>query len=341
MHPRLPIYLTPLRFLLGLGLSLAGCAEGTPAPGAGAADAAAGEPDGPGPGLADAAPGTPDATPLDADTVVPVDGAPGDAAPDAALPDAALPDAGTGPLGDHLLLTEIVLAPANGEMIEIYNPTGDPVSLSDYYLTDVNNYYLLPAGVSAGTSDFVVRFPATASLGAHQVATVAIGSSAGFATAYGIPPTYSIGAATGTAVAMIHVDVGTTATLTNDGELIALFRWNGTSDLVADVDLVNAGVPTGANLLVGKTGVAVDGPDGNSATTAYHTDVGGMGVQGQAPDSGLSTKRILPEYGHETEVGTGNGVTGDDETTEQIGVTWDHDPYTAATPGQVPATLLP
>ena len=78
-----------------------------------------------------------------------------------------LPDAApVGPVGDHLLITEVVLQPTEAEFVEIYNPTDAAVALDDYYLADVPSYYLVPAGLRVvASSDFVVRFPAGASLG--------------------------------------------------------------------------------------------------------------------------------------------------------------------------------
>jgi hypothetical protein len=61
------------------------------------------------------------------------------------------------------------------------------------------------------------------------------------------------------------------AGLTNDGEMVVLFYWDGASDRVADVDLAIAGgAPGSTNTIAAKS--AVDGPDGDTATTAYLTD---------------------------------------------------------------------
>ncbi len=51
-----------------------------------------------------------------------------------------------GPVGDHLLISEIVVAPEVGEIIEIHNPTYADVSLADYYLSDNSTYPDLAAG---------------------------------------------------------------------------------------------------------------------------------------------------------------------------------------------------
>jgi len=250
--------------------------------------------------------------------------------PDAAPPDGA-PAAAT---GTSLLLTEIVLAPTELEMIEIANPTAAVVTLSDYYLADVPSYFRLPGGTpTIDASDFIARFPAGATLAPGAVAVIALGTSAAFTTAAGVAPTYAISGGTMTVVASSG-----TPTLTNGGELIALFRWDGATDLVTDVDLVLAGAPTPANGLTMKSSVALDGPDTGAALSTYKPDAGTLPAQASAPGSGVSTKRLLPEVGHETQGGAGNGVGGDDETSEVTTVTWDAT-FTAPTPGTTPLAL--
>lgn len=238
--------------------------------------------------------------------------------------------------GSHLLLSEVVLAPTNGELIEIVNPTTATVDLSTYYVSDFGGYWKLPTGAPAvDAGDFVAKFPSGATLAPGGVVTIAIATAANFTTNYpGVAPTYSIADAT-----MTVISSNGTATLTNAGELVALFRWDGASDLVQDVDLMLAGVPTAANGLVDKSHVAQDGPDAGSTTTAYATDARTLAVQASTPASGKSTKRIALEAGHETATG-GNGLGGHDETSEDTAATWDTT-YTAPTPGTVPAALVP
>jgi hypothetical protein len=126
--------------------------------------------------------------------------------------------------------------------------------------------------------------------------------------------------------------------LTNGGEMVALFFWDGENDLVQDCDLMLAGVPTAANSLVTRTGVQQDGPDSDMVTTAYANDALTIAPQPTEPASGKSTKRIALEAGNQLANGNGNGVTGDDETSENTAMTWDTT-YTAPTPGQVPIAL--
>lgn len=269
-----------------------------------------------------------DATGLIAIDAAPrADARPGDAA---AAADGHLADAGAGSgsdAGGHLLLTEVALAPGGSEFIEIYNPTAQAVALATYYLSDNGNYFKLPAGAPAiGVGDFIVQFPAAASIAPAGVVTVATGTAAAFATAFGVAPTYSI--ADGT---ITHVVIDGTPSLTDAGEIVVLFQWDGTSALVKDVDIMLAGAPTPANGLISKSGLAQGG-------STYATDADTIADQAATPGAGVSTKRILPEPGHETQAGTGNGITGDDETSENTSVTWDAT-FTAPTPGVVPAAL--
>jgi hypothetical protein len=94
--------------------------------------------------------------------------------------------------------------------------------------------------------------------------------------------------------------------------------------LVADVDMVNIGRPGPNDDIGNKTGVSVDGPDANTIATPYLDDAWTMPLQKSPPSDNFSTKRELLEDGNELRpVGSGNGITGHDETTENILVTWD------------------
>jgi hypothetical protein len=235
-----------------------------------------------------------------------------------------------------LLLSEVALAPNASEMIELYNPTSAPVALRNFYLADVPTYFRLPAGSqTVEASDFIARFPAGATIPAHGVVVVALDTTANFTAAAGTAPTYSIASGT------MDIVGGTASTLTNTGEPVVLFYWDGASDRVIDVDVMLAGMPSAANALVNKSGVSVDGPDADSAGVAYATDAMTIAGQSDAPGSALSTKRIaLETAGTEAQTGAGNGVLGQDETSEQTQTTWDASAYTALTPGSVPTALL-
>ena len=69
---------------------------------------------------------------------------------------------------DHVIFTEVVLTPSDGEYVEISNPSESVVDLTNYYLTDGTDistsklYYNLPIENdywSGSSTDFFCRFP--------------------------------------------------------------------------------------------------------------------------------------------------------------------------------------
>ncbi|MBK7148093.1 MAG: lamin tail domain-containing protein [Bacteroidetes bacterium] len=237
----------------------------------------------------------------------------------------------TGNAQSHLVLSEITLAPSEGEFIEIYNPGGAAVSLDNYYLADNNNYAGLPeSGLMIDLGDFIARFPDGYTIQPHQAIVVAMGGT-DFASQYAVVPHFEIISQSATVTDMVNAGGSGTPALSNAGEAVVLFYWDGVSDLVKDVDIMYAGVPTNNNMLVPKTGFSIDGPDANSTPSTYMADAATIPVQNSTPDIGYSTKRMLPETGYEIVAG-GNGITGNDETSENIAVTWDS-AFTAPTPG--------
>ena len=227
----------------------------------------------------------------------------------------------------QLLLSEIALAPSAGEYIEIVNPSAATVPLDHYFLSDNGDYFKLPAGPPTVTSgDFIVQFPPGATIAPHGVATIAIGTAATFTTAYGAAPTYSIG---GGSIDMARI-TSMSPSLTDGGEIVVLFYWDGTAPLVRDIDIMLAGAPTAANSFINKSGYQQGGG-------TYGTDADSMPMQSKAPGAGFSTKRIAPKAGHVVH-GSSNGITGDDETSEMTSATWDTS-FSAPTPGLVPTAV--
>lgn len=260
----------------------------------------------------------------------------GPARPDGPTPDAPPSPPIDGPVAipAGLLVSEVALAPTLGEFIEIVNPGDQAVDLTEYYLSDSPRYFQLPVGApTVDPSDFIVQFPAGSSIAAHGVVTVSLDTAANFQTTYGAPPTFAIAGGT-----MLPIAMPTAATLTNGGEPIILFSWTR-GDLVRDVDIIVVGAPSTTNALADKSGMAIDGPDADTLASTYAADARTITAQASTPGSGLSTKRIALEAGHEVQNGAGNGLAGDDETSEDTAQTWDTS-FTAPTPGAVPASLL-
>ncbi len=235
-----------------------------------------------------------------------------------------------------LLLTEIVVTPTAGEYVEIHNPTGGTVDLSTYYLTDATFagggafYYNVVTGANAGGggfADFHARFPAGASIAVGEYQTVALNGSDNFFATYGIDPTYELyedGAGADGVPDMVEALAGSIngqGGLSNSGEVVVLYFWDGTSDLVTDVDYAVWGDKAEA---VDKTGIAVDGPDAGTAASSYLNDTPIAAQEVVATGShanGESFQRDDLTEGTQVQSG-GNGAGGNDETSENLSVTW-------------------
>ena len=241
-----------------------------------------------------------------------------------------------GPGVPELLLTELVVTPTAGEFIEIHNPGSTPVDLSDVYLTDATfaggstYYYNLVTGSNAGGggfADFLARFPDGASIGAGEYQTVALAGSDGYTAEYAADPTYELFEDGATADAIpdmreaVAGSISDQGGLTNGGEVAILFHWDGDTDLVTDLDYVLWGDKEEG---VDKTGVAIDGPDGDGETTTYADDtaIASQDVVSTGEHAlGQSFQRVDLDEGNETSTG-GNGAQGHDETSEDLGQTW-------------------
>ena len=250
------------------------------------------------------------------------------------LPLNAAPAGATG--GDHLLVSEIVVTPTAGEFIEIHNPTGGAIDLSDYYVTDATFapggtfYYNIVTGSNAGGGsfgDFHARFPSGASIGAGEYQTLALAGSTDFLATYGALPTYELyedDAAPDAVPDMREALPGSIngqGGLSNSGEVVILYTWDGAADLVQDIDYVLWGDKAEA---VDKTGVSIDGPDPDSTPSTYLPDTAISAqevVAGGSHPFGESFERFDFDEGTETSTG-GNGINADDETSENLATTW-------------------
>ena len=117
--------------------------------------------------------------------------------------------------------------------------------------------------------------------------------------------------------------IGGSSGLTNGGEIVILYHWDGTSDLVQDTDYAVWGDKAEA---VDKTGIAIDGPDGDSSPSTYLDDTAianQIAVSSGAPHSGgESAQRMTLAENGEIFSG-GNGITGHDETSEDLATSFE------------------
>jgi hypothetical protein len=229
---------------------------------------------------------------------------------------------GGGTLGDHLLISEIGVAPAGGEFIEVYNPTAAAVDLTDYYLADNSGYFSIAQGKpwvpvtnNPGT-DFLAQFPKGTMLAPGAVVVVAT-TAAAFETQFTKCPDFVLAAAdfackNGVAKAMLsptNGGIGDASGLSNDREMVVLFHWAGVVNTpVEDVDYVTWGLVFEDATRVDKTGIA-----GYSADTLRASQKPAV-----APPATQSIERCGPMLEQGEKSFGGNGITGHDETSEPL-----------------------
>ncbi len=243
----------------------------------------------------------------------------------------------TSPTPPILLLSEVTVTPTGGEFIEIYNPGSQAIDLSNVYLTDATYtgtpstyYYNIVTGSNAGGGsfgDFHARFPDGASINPGEYQTISLAGSDLFTTTYAVYPTYELfedGGSPDVIPDMREAFAGSVngqGGLTNDGEVVILYAWDGLTDLVTDLDYVVWGDKVEA---VDKTGVSIDGPDADTTASTYLPDTAISSqdiVDTGSHDFGNTWQREDLSEGTETATG-GNGEDGHDETSENLSTTW-------------------
>jgi hypothetical protein len=220
---------------------------------------------------------------------------------------------------DHIVFSEIVLTPSEGEYVEITNPTVNDIDMSDYYLTDATDigsgkvYHKLPSGAdywSGSGSDFVCRFPSGYSVPAGGSIKVSLRDNDSYVSTYGESADLSLNDNLLDAVDGSSTKGNAAAPkLSNTSETLVLFYWDGTSSTVKDVDY----------LLWGDNSFAVD----KSGVSGYQSDTS-VPAQSYMSVHTTNEKLIRAEStseGTETQTG-GNGITGHDETSEPLSETW-------------------
>jgi len=245
--------------------------------------------------------------------------------------------------GGHLLITELAVTPADAEFIEIYNPGATAIVLDNIYLTDRSDYFLLPEGALSNIStDFVARFPVGSTIKPGQYLTIAA-RAIGFKVAYARAPDYELQSSDGSVPDMASAlappassTISGNAGLTDASEFVMLFSWDGSADLVTDVDYVLWATtsPSPAS----KTTLCIDGPDTDANKSCYLDDTLPSAQSFlRPPNQGGSLHRCNYHEHGETQSG-GNGVDGHDETSEPLESTWSRNASNLAdrTPGEPP-----
>ncbi len=216
---------------------------------------------------------------------------------------------------DHLIFSEIVITPGDGEYIQITNPTDQNVNMSNYYLTDavdtVNGkfYYYLPSGSnyhSGSATDFTARFPENFILSAGSSITIAV-DSAKFKDYYSENAGLAIKNNFRQAVDETNSIGGAPVYLDDIQESLILFYWDGTAATVKDVDY----------LVWGSRLHCVEKSD----VSGYNDDT--PISQQEYVEAHVVDEKFQRINGEGSEIASGgNGITGHDETSEPFTETW-------------------
>ena len=230
---------------------------------------------------------------------------------------------------DHVIFTEVVLTPSDGEYVEISNPTESAVDLTNYYLTDGTDislsklYYNLPVEDnywSGSSTDFICRFPNGYTLAPGAAIKISLRDNSAYESVYGQTPDISLD----DDMLSVSEDSDTKGNpgapkLHNSSETLILFYWDGSSEIVKDVDY----------LIWGDNSFAID----KSSVDGYLSDTP-TSSQSLMPVHATNEKLVRLDKsseGGETQA-NGNGITGHDETSEPLADTWTTASLTSSKP---------
>ncbi len=220
---------------------------------------------------------------------------------------------------NHLLISEVYV-PASAQQqnafVEIYNPGAQGIDLSSYYLANYNTAYQLVTGTySTQVGDFLVRFPDDAVIPAGESRVVALYGDA-FTTAFNKGADWEMTSTEEATADMAGGYVGSNIRFDPSGGMVHLFRWDGQSDRISDVDYLAWGISFFKERWMDKSGITIDGPDADDTASAYADDTPKASQKAlPTPAAGMSYQRAGSVEISETATG-GNGPGGHDETSE-------------------------
>ncbi len=204
--------------------------------------------------------------------------------------------------------------------VELRNASDTPVLLDQVLLSNTADYFQITTGESDSFADgeFVVSFPEGSVMPPGNAVILLTGTSEDFVAAFGFVPEFTVVEPVEGSVQLTLFPEGQTATGPNpDGELWALFHWDGQSDLVEDLDLVFWGEDAPR---VDKTDVGVDGPDEDDEDSSYNAETA---TEEQMPAMAWESSMALVRQGAEgTQSDGGNGRDGSDETSEDLSMSF-------------------
>ncbi len=233
----------------------------------------------------------------------------------------------------HLLISEFADEEDAEEFVEIYNPANISKSLEQVYLGSYADYYKIAENTPPPGGDFVVGFPLDATIGPHGFVVVSLESQAAFQAEHsGAMPDYDFdpNSATPTMLSWDGGPLDPALKLNNGKGMLVLFSWNGSTDLVEDLDYVLWGD--------GDTSMAMDKSGKKVKQSTYKPETK-PAMQVPKKSGGKNKSLYRCDTAELTESQTnGNGYMGlHDETSENFGKTFLE--TKTPTPGAPPAKL--
>ena len=207
-----------------------------------------------------------------------------------------------------------IVAPDDGlAFVELHNQSDATVDLTGYHLATTPEFYRIADwSLDDGPDGWVLAFPDGFLLPAGKAVVLLSGTVDDFVAAYGFAPEAVVGTQSLGAQAMVPIH-GTAASPAAAADLVALFYWNGSSDLVQDADLVF----WGEGPRVDRNGVLVDGEDDGLEASPYPPETAAADQLPAAPPADGEALVRDGDEGEETRGGI--GLDGTDETSEDLG----------------------
>lgn len=220
---------------------------------------------------------------------------------------------------DHLLLTRVVTSPDHAESISIHNPTSDPINLSDYYISDSENYYRMQTesvlSPSSEISGYTARFP-DIEIPSNQTLVLVFNEDYSVFYEDFIPDLLLFGSNDNSMIEPDDNAFGFSNNKIDDNaECIILFEWDGNlENNIKDIDYFVWATTDGITTAIDKTDIGTYLDDTSLLEQKYFQQV-------PSEYSAFSRKVELDEIG-EVDVG-GNGIWGNDETSENFRESWE------------------
>ena len=209
---------------------------------------------------------------------------------------------------NHLIFNRICITPDQAQFIEIYNPLDTDVDLSNYYLSDQNEYFNWPDQDAGSSRDFLFKFPNGSVILSKGTFVITTQSISDFSAYYDYLPDISI-----IDTEFEESDIGSNAELSSNDEMLILFYKDEDSVLYQDVDYFLWGT---SNRGVSKT--IDDGYPYNDTPLEEQKFIRKY-VAADFSDS-LYVRVDINEY--DEVQSEGNGITGHDETSEDFTLSW-------------------